>query len=532
MIKKIKTLLLFLTPGIIYSYVLFDLGMKSKDIIRISLGFSLLFFSIVYLVNKRNNIFFYTIGYVLIIITCINFTITLTNYYYYNSLFNTVSALSILGNNTREGSEFISNHIYSIYFFILSILSLTFTAKHTYFKKNKQLNNRFYILILLAIYFLGYANDRFIKVYDDTAGVYTSIHEAKFLQKSVFYNLSPFLLAYDQNYFLKMIKGTDTDYGTVSTTSAKNTKLIIVIGESARRDRHYLYGYKTPNDKLLNKEDFLIFNNVHSPASQTITSVPASLTDSSIQSLSVKSLSNNIVNLLKLANFDTTWISMQGLTFGRFESFTSAIASYADRVIDLSSKYDESSINPINNIISTSGKQAIFVHLMGSHPSFENRYPRERQKPGFALTEDQHYDNSITYTDRVLSQIIGNSKNHNSIVFYFSDHGLFYNKETQHLKHASVNTTQDIYNIPFFIWMSESFKQQNTANISTKNLQSRFNNEDLYFTIKDIMKISDNKSDESSCLSLLSECYKENDNDMVMDLSGKLYKYTSLPKEK
>jgi heptose-I-phosphate ethanolaminephosphotransferase len=276
----------------------------------------------------------------------------------------------------------------------------------------------------------------------------------------------------------------------------------------------------------------LAFNNVHSPAAQTITSVPASLTNSSIQSLSVNSLPNNIVNLLKLANFETTWISMQGLTFGRFESFTSAIASYADKTVDISGEYDGSSIDLINNIISTNGNQAVFVHLMGSHPSFENRYPEKYQNSKLGLTENQHYDNSITYTDQVLSQIVDNSKNHNSIMVYFSDHGLLYNKETQHLQHASINTTQDIYNIPFFVWMSESFRRQNTTNVSTKNLHSRFNNEDLYFTVRDIMKISDNDSSEANCLSLLSECYKENDNDMVMDLSGQLYNYTNLLEKK
>jgi glucan phosphoethanolaminetransferase (alkaline phosphatase superfamily) len=96
-----------------------------------------------------------------------------------------------------------------------------------------------------------------------------------------------------------------------STPASHEISAIIVIGESARRDRHGLFGYHhetTPNMSKRKKE-LLVFNQANSSSSQTVLSVPSSLTSTSIQNVSPYSLQKNIVNLINQAGWQTEWLS-------------------------------------------------------------------------------------------------------------------------------------------------------------------------------------------------------------------------------
>jgi glucan phosphoethanolaminetransferase (alkaline phosphatase superfamily) len=69
------------------------------------------------------------------------------------------------------------------------------------------------------------------------------------------------------------------------------------------------------------------------------------------------------------------------------------------------------------------------------------------------------YDNSILYTDYVLSEIIARLKNKNAILFYTSDHGESLGENGAY-GHGGDNIPEQM-TVPFFIWTSDAFNKNN-----------------------------------------------------------------------
>jgi glucan phosphoethanolaminetransferase (alkaline phosphatase superfamily) len=66
--------------------------------------------------------------------------------------------------------------------------------------------------------------------------------------------------------------------------------------------------------------------------------------------------------------------------------------------------------------------EAIFVHLIGSHTMYSQRYPKGF---GFPDTSDivAQYDNSLRYTDSVLERLYRHFAGDRTLFVYVSDHG-------------------------------------------------------------------------------------------------------------
>ena len=76
-----------------------------------------------------------------------------------------------------------------------------------------------------------------------------------------------------------------------------------------------------------------------------------------------------------------------------------------------------------------SGRQLIVVHLRGSHFDYAKRYPIDFAafKPDADCDERNctinAYDNSILFTDYLLSRFIEDIKGREALLFYMADHG-------------------------------------------------------------------------------------------------------------
>ena len=115
---------------------------------------------------------------------------------------------------------------------------------------------------------------------------------------------------------------------------------------------------------------------------------------------------------------------------------------------------------------------------MGQHLLAPDRYPHKKKFSLFSNSVSSkflnasekgyicHYDNATLYNDYVLDRIIEIFKNTNSILVYFSDHG----EEVYDYRHVCGRTHElkknryimkYQYEIPFIIWCSNKYKQQN-----------------------------------------------------------------------
>jgi heptose-I-phosphate ethanolaminephosphotransferase len=135
-----------------------------------------------------------------------------------------------------------------------------------------------------------------------------------------------------------------------------------------------------------------------------------------------------VVGELHACGYRTTWVSNQGRR-GKHDSFATSIAREADEQHFLN-EWSWGAANLDGRIIEllharglyAKTRQATFIHLIGSHVDYEERYPEGFGFPDATDVVSQ-YDNSILYTDQVLSEFYRRFAGGSLLFIYVSDHG-------------------------------------------------------------------------------------------------------------
>nr|WP_315056491.1 sulfatase-like hydrolase/transferase [uncultured Campylobacter sp.] len=320
------------------------------------------------------------------------------------------------------------------------------------------------------------------------------------------------------------------------TTPNRISNVVFIIGESLQRNFMSLYGYylpTTPNLQALEQSGNLIaFSDVVSPGAKTNDVLKYVLNFGNYESEKQRPWSANldIVNLARLANYETFWISNQE-RYGQWavasgasaqmtdhSDFTNQIPVYKyayslDEVMLPSIKNfksgvkrsplarkDESSAAEVNG---AQKKDKFFIlHLMGSHPSYEFRYPKSFAKFSAAdiwrepLDEGQkkelaHYLNTVAYNDFIVSEIYKIFADDNTLIVYFSDHAQSLYQYRGKLIHGGIN--RFTLEIPLIFMASDKFKEQN-ADLWTRIAAAKdrpFLNDDLIHAIAEILEMTD-----------------------------------------
>lgn len=221
--------------------------------------------------------------------------------------------------------------------------------------------------------------------------------------------------------------------------------IILVVGETARRDRFSLNGNAHETNPLLKKENVLSFTNATSCGTSTAISVPCMFSyfgrgkfnvddaNSTENLLDVLSHTKDVNILWRDNNSDSKGVAVRA----KFEDYkTSVLNTICDEecrdvgmLVGLQKHIDEVKEKDI----------LIVLHQMGNHgPAYYKRYPKEFEvfKPvcqtselGKCTNEEitNAYDNAILYTDYFLSKVIellkSNSVKFNTAMLYVSDHG-------------------------------------------------------------------------------------------------------------
>ena len=261
--------------------------------------------------------------------------------------------------------------------------------------------------------------------------------------------------------------------------------VLVIIGESMRTDYMSAFGYPLPTTPFLDAVNGTFYRNYVSTAPNTFLSLPRSLSLSSGKEINI---SYNVVNLSKQAGFETFWLSNQGL-MGEFDTPTSKLAMYSDHIIflkkgDFESKNtnDDSLLPYLKNIVSSreNNQKTIFMHIMGSHPQFEDRL--NGTKPYFTSPEKDisNYISTYRKTHAFIKSTYNILKHTNKSfkIIYFSDHGLSERKigDSLYLRHGQ-NKKQN-YNVPLVILSSEDKSRvYNDSYKSAFNFISLFANE-------------------------------------------------------
>ena len=277
-------------------------------------------------------------------------------------------------------------------------------------------------------------------------------------------------------------------YNAISSRQPETREIyILVIGETARAENWQLHGYeRMTTPKLSSRNDLFICDNAYSESNTTHKRVPMLLspvdaTDFDKNIYKVKSL----VTAFKEAGFHTTFLSNQRynnsfIDFFAFESDTTIFIKEIpekNKSLDINSKPD-SELLPLLDLIllKQTPKHLIVLHTYGSHFNYRDRYNKEEEvfRPCDYPNANKNnrdklinaYDNTIVATDRLISQCIERLDSINGIsgLIYTSDHGEdIYDDGSNRFLHASPRPTIHQVHVPFFAWLSDSFKEMYPA---------------------------------------------------------------------
>lgn len=312
-------------------------------------------------------------------------------------------------------------------------------------------------------------------------------------------------------------------------TAEQPATLVLVIGESTNRQRMSLYGYPretTPElDKL--KDQLSVFDNVITPRPYTIEALQQVLTFADEQNPDLYLSTPSLVSMMKQAGYKTFWITNQQ-TMTKRNTMLTTFSQQADEQVYLnnnrnqnSAQYDGDVIEPFNKALADSApRKLIVVHLLGTHMSYQYRYPptfnkfTDRQGVPASLRDDQvptynSYDNAVLYNDFVVSSLIKDyaRTDPNGFLLYLSDHGedVFDSQGHGTLGRNEAKPTAPMYTIPFMAWASPKWRENHDWNFAG-DLSRPFSSSHLIHTWADLAGLSFDELDRSK--SLVSDDFK------------------------
>ena len=268
---------------------------------------------------------------------------------------------------------------------------------------------------------------------------------------------------------------------------------VMVIGETARAMNFSLYGYQRDTNPRLNKTPGLVtFSDVTTQSNTTHKSVPMLLSQASASDFERLFHEKGILQAFREAGFHTVFLSNQRPN----HSFIDFLGEQADQWLFLKTGdanpagrelaeapgkdgnyYDADLLPILDRILARKRKKEFIVlHTYGSHFNYMDRYPRQMAhfKPDThceAKKENRPdlinaYDNTIRYTDLVLSGVIERLRAHGgmSAMLYTSDHGEnIFDDSHKLFLHASPRASEYELHVPFLVWTSQSFQHQEPA---------------------------------------------------------------------
>ncbi|MHA6643568.1 phosphoethanolamine transferase [Mesorhizobium sp. A623] len=270
--------------------------------------------------------------------------------------------------------------------------------------------------------------------------------------------------------------GTDAHRTHVSADGRPRVA-IVVLGETARAQDFSLNGYGRVTNPSLAQQNIVYFSNMSSCGTSTGVSLPCmfSLYGRADYTHRKGLATQNLVDVLKNAKVNVSWLDNDTGDYHIADRIPyEFLPTSADpRFCKGGECLDEILIDKVDGWLDqVKGDSVLFLHQLGSHgPAYFARYPDEYRKfvPdcrandfGDCTPEEitNAYDNTILYTDHIVSSVIDKLKARSNIdasMIYLSDHGesLGENGIYLHgLPYFAAPTQQT--HVPFLTWMSDS----------------------------------------------------------------------------
>lgn len=347
-----------------------------------------------------------------------------------------------------------------------------------------------------------------------------SIASVTRLHKDLILTLNPFLpvgsaVAFtlaseaDKNIVAQPL-GTDAKVAS-PLASGKPRVLVIVTGETARAENFSLSGYNRETNPELKKRDITYFPQTSSCGTATAVSVPCMFSNLTRRGYSHRAgLANeNLLDVLGHAGIKTEWWDNNTGSKGVADRTVYRSFSEANdpRFCKDHECLDDSMVSELDGWLSKiQGDSVLVLHQLGSHgPAYYQRYTPEfaRFTPECRTAElgtcDRQavvnaYDNSILYTDHILSSVIDILKAHEDKVaptmVYMSDHGESLGENGLYLHGAPyiIAPSQQTH-VPFVLWQGTETRAEVDASCLSKRAGDDASHDNLFHTALGIMAV-------------------------------------------
>ncbi len=433
--------------------------------------------------NKISSLIFFLIG-----------SVEMLHWMMVKSPITVANILTLAATHWDEGLDFLSfkgslSLLLMIPYTLLFIYS--FRRKRNY--KDKPC--RYITIILASLFVIGFISENALN--------------QRLIRKGVPYFVKVCFSFSSQYNFYKQTEQAKLKSVTAKVQSPNNQTFVLIIGESLNRHHMSLYGYhRNTNPKLSKRNDLIIYKDVVSGYSNTISAVLSILSESNLENKKNPELSLDIFDVFSSAGFSTFWLSNQ-IPYGIWENKVTTLAKKAERYTfvnqsssssmeaTLTASFDEKLFSALTQALKSEvRKKLIVLHLMGNHTSYKKRYPRWCNRFSGNTKQEQtiaEYDNSVLYNDYVTDSLLNiiNVYTNKDIasVIYLSDHAENVYDEDGQLGHAySGKLPRSNVDIPFMVWLSDEFKRHypNKTNLIQKHQNKPYVSDDLFHSVLDI----------------------------------------------
>ncbi len=278
------------------------------------------------------------------------------------------------------------------------------------------------------------------------------------------------------------VVGADAHRVAPAGGSAKPKVTLLVVGETARAANFSLNGYARATNPELAKQDVISFANVSSCGTATAVSVPCMFLDvgkDGYKDAYAKSR-EGLLDVLQRAGVAVLWRDNNSGCKGACDRVPNEDLAHLKlpEVCRSDECYDEVLLSGLQDYLAKLDRDAVVVlHMKGSHgPAYYKRYPEAFGKFAPVCSDNQldrcapetivnAYDNTLLYTDHVLSQAIEllkhNAERVDGALLYMSDHGESLGENGIYLHGLPYGMApSEQTHIPMVLWLSQGLQQR------------------------------------------------------------------------
>ncbi len=398
----------------------------------------------------------------------------------FQTMFDSTMMESVFETNLSEASFYfnISSVLYVTVFGLIPtvfIFSVEIIAQKTWMKALVTRASLLVIalvgiLLIAAVSYKDYAsvgrNNKYLSKMIIPAHIYSAV---KYVDKTHFTTQ----LAYRQ-------QGQDAKLQPAA--NGKPTLLVLVLGETARAMNFTNNGYARETNPYTKNLGLISFQDVSACGTYTALSVPCMFSSLGRTDYDkhIANAQDNVLNVIAHAGVDILWIDNDGGDKGVAKKlpYIQIQASLKDQDCDGKTCFDSAMLDDADNFIQHNVTDKLLVlHTIGSHgPTYWQRYPQHMGTFSPACnrsdiekcTDDEItnvYDNTLVYTDYILSQVIekleGYAEQYNVAMLYISDHGESLGEKGLYLHGTPYAIApEEQIKVPWLLWLPNEYATQ------------------------------------------------------------------------